>query len=76
MLGQRNCARRRAPSAPRRKSAALPLRRALAVAAIGAAVGGADQNVARALVIQGAGPGAQLVQTKYGRDQELKPTSR
>jgi beta-barrel assembly-enhancing protease len=43
----------------------------IAVATIGAAVGGADQNVA-GLVIQGAGLGAQLVQTKYGRDQELE----
>jgi predicted Zn-dependent protease len=47
------------------------LQAGLAVATIGAAVGGADQNVA-GLVIQGAGLGAQLVQTKYGRDQELE----
>jgi beta-barrel assembly-enhancing protease len=47
------------------------LQAGLAVATIGAAVGGADQNIA-GLVIQGAGLGAQLVQTKYGRDQELE----
>ena len=47
------------------------LQGALAVATIGAAVGGADQNVA-GLIVQGAGLGAQLVQTKYGRDQELE----
>jgi predicted Zn-dependent protease len=47
------------------------LQAGIAVATIGAAVGGADQNVA-GLVIQGAGLGAQLVQTKYGRDQELE----
>jgi predicted Zn-dependent protease len=47
------------------------LQAGLAVATIGAAVGGADQNVA-GLVIQGAGLGAQLVQTKYGREQELE----
>jgi predicted Zn-dependent protease len=43
----------------------------LAVATIGAAVAGADENVA-GLVLQGAGLGAQLVQMKYGRDQELE----
>jgi beta-barrel assembly-enhancing protease len=47
------------------------LQAGLAVATIGAAVGGADQNVA-GLLIQGAGLGAQLVQVKYGRDQELE----
>lgn len=47
------------------------LQAGLAVATIGAAVGGADQNVA-GLLIQGAGVGAQLVQQKYGRDQELE----
>lgn len=47
------------------------LQAGVALATIGAAVGGADQNVA-GLVIQGAGLGAQLVQTKYGRDQELE----
>lgn len=47
------------------------LQAGLAVATIGAAVGGADQNVA-GLLIQGAGVGAQLVQMKYGRDQELE----
>jgi predicted Zn-dependent protease len=47
------------------------LQAGLAVATIGAAVGGADQNVA-GLLIQGAGLGAQLVQMKYGRDQELE----
>ena len=43
----------------------------LAAAQIGAAVGGADANVA-GLAIQGAGLGAQLIQQKYGRDQELE----
>lgn len=43
----------------------------LALAQVGAAVGGVDQNVA-GLVLQGAGLGAQLVQTRYGRDQELE----
>jgi len=43
----------------------------LAVAQVGAAVGGVDQNVG-GLLIQGAGLGAQLAQTKYGRDQELE----
>ena len=43
----------------------------LAVAQIGAVVGGVDQNVA-GLMIQGAGVGAQMAQMKYGRDQELE----
>jgi predicted Zn-dependent protease len=43
----------------------------LAAAQIGAAIGGVDQNVA-GLVVQGAGVGAALIQTKYGRDQELE----
>jgi len=43
----------------------------LAAAQIGAAVGGVDTNLA-GLVLQGAGLGAQLVQVKYGRDQELE----
>lgn len=43
----------------------------LAAATVGAAVGGVDQNVA-GLLIQGAGVGAQLVQMKYGREQELE----
>ncbi|MBX5461969.1 MAG: M48 family metalloprotease [Steroidobacteraceae bacterium] len=47
------------------------LQAGVAVAAIGAAVGGADENVA-GLLIQGAGVGAQLVQMKYGREQELE----
>jgi predicted Zn-dependent protease len=47
------------------------LQAGLAVATIGAAVGGTDENVA-GLVLQGAGVGAQLVQMKYGRDQELE----
>jgi len=46
------------------------LQAGMAVATIGAAIG-MDQNIAP-LVIQGAGLGAQLVQTKYGRDQELE----
>src|SRR5690606_19269233 len=43
----------------------------LALARIGAAVGDVDRNVA-GLVLQGAGLGAQLVQTKYSREQELE----
>ncbi|HKE44435.1 MAG TPA: M48 family metalloprotease [Steroidobacteraceae bacterium] len=41
------------------------------VAQIGAAVGGVDANLA-SLVLQGAGAGAQMIQMKYGRDQELE----
>ena len=40
-------------------------------AQVGAAVGGIDANLA-SLVLQGAGVGAQMVQQKYGRDQELE----
>jgi predicted Zn-dependent protease len=47
------------------------LQAGLAMAQIGAAVGGVDQNVA-GLVLQGAGVGAQLIQTKYGREHELE----
>lgn len=47
------------------------LQAGLALAQIGAAVGDVDRNVA-GLVLQGAGVGAQLVQTKYGREQELE----
>jgi len=47
------------------------LQAGLGLATIGAAVGGVDENVA-GLVLQGAGVGAQLVQMKYGRDQELE----
>ena len=47
------------------------LQAGLAVAQIGAAVGGVDANLA-GLVLQGAGVGAQMVQQKYGRDQELE----
>jgi beta-barrel assembly-enhancing protease len=47
------------------------LQAGLAAAQIGAAIGGVDQNVA-GLVVQGAGVGAALIQTKYGRDQELE----
>ncbi len=43
----------------------------LAAAQIGAAVGGIDPNLA-GLMIQGAGVGAQMIQMKYGRDQELE----
>ena len=43
----------------------------LQVAQIGAAVGGVDANLA-SLVLQGAGAGAQMIQLKYGRDQELE----
>lgn len=43
----------------------------LALAQIGAAVGDVNPNVA-GLVLQGAGVGAQLIQTKYSREQELE----
>lgn len=43
----------------------------LAAAQIGAAVGGVDASAA-GLAIQGAGLGAQLIQQKYGREQELE----
>jgi beta-barrel assembly-enhancing protease len=43
----------------------------LAAAQIGAAVSDVDTNVA-GLLIQGAGVGAQLIQQKYGREQELE----
>jgi predicted Zn-dependent protease len=47
------------------------LQAGMAAAQIGAAIGGVDQNVA-GLVLQGAGIGAQLIQQKYSRDQELE----
>jgi predicted Zn-dependent protease len=47
------------------------LQAGLAAAQIGAALGGADENVA-GLVLGGAGVGAQLIQTRYGREQELQ----
>ena len=47
------------------------LQAGLAAAQIGAAVGGVDSSVA-SLVVGGASVGAQLIQTKYGRDQELE----
>jgi len=40
-------------------------------AQIGAAVGGIDPNLAN-LALQGAGTGLQMIQMKYGRDQELE----
>ena len=40
-------------------------------AQIGAAVGGVDPNLAN-LALQGAGTGLQMIQMKYGRDQELE----
>lgn len=43
----------------------------MAAAQIGAAVGGVDENLA-GLMIGGAGVGAQMIQMKYGRDQELE----
>jgi beta-barrel assembly-enhancing protease len=43
----------------------------MAAAQIGAAVGGVDANLA-GLMIGGAGAGAQMIQQKYGRDQELE----
>lgn len=47
------------------------LQAGMAVATVGAAVSGVDQNLAGVL-IQGAGVGSQLIQTKYGREQELE----
>jgi predicted Zn-dependent protease len=47
------------------------LQAGLVLAQIGAAVGGVDQNAA-GLLLQGASVGAQLVQTKYSREQELE----
>lgn len=47
------------------------LQAGLAAAQIGAALGDVDQNAA-GLLIQGTGVGAQLIQQKYGRDQELE----
>ena len=47
------------------------LQAGLAVATIGAAVSGVDSSLA-GLMVQGAGVGSQLIQTKYGRDQELE----
>jgi predicted Zn-dependent protease len=43
----------------------------MAAAQIGAVAGGVDANLA-SLVLQGAGAGAQMIQMKYGRDQELE----
>src|SRR5688572_25357471 len=43
----------------------------LAAAQIGAAISDVDSNIAN-LALQGAGVGAQLVQQKYGREQELE----
>lgn len=43
----------------------------LAAAQIGAALGGADEAVS-GLVLGGAGVGSQLVQMRYGREQELQ----
>jgi beta-barrel assembly-enhancing protease len=43
----------------------------LAAAQIGAAMGGVNEQVA-GLVLGGANVGAQLVQTRYGREQELE----
>src|SRR5690606_20317634 len=47
------------------------LQAGMAAAQIGLAVGGADPSLAN-MAIQGAGLGAQLVQTTYGREQELE----
>ena len=47
------------------------LQAGLAVATVGAGISGVDSNLA-GLMIQGAGVGSQLIQTKYGRDQELE----
>ena len=43
----------------------------MAAAQIGAAIGGVDQSVAN-MAIQGAGVGAQMIQQKYSREQELE----
>lgn len=40
-------------------------------AQVGAAIGGVDTNLAN-IALQGAGVGLQMVQLKYGRDQELE----
>lgn len=47
------------------------LQAGMAAAQIGAAMGGMDQQLA-GLVLGGAGVGAQLVQTRYGREHELE----
>ncbi|MEO7775235.1 MAG: M48 family metalloprotease [Steroidobacteraceae bacterium] len=43
----------------------------MAAAQVGAAIGGVDQNLA-SLMVQGAGLGSALIQTRYGREQELE----
>lgn len=43
----------------------------MAAAQIGAAIGGVDAGLAN-MALQGAGVGAQMIQMKYGRDQELE----
>jgi predicted Zn-dependent protease len=43
----------------------------MAAAQVGAAVGGVDSNMAN-LALQGAGVGLQMIQMKYGREQELE----
>jgi predicted Zn-dependent protease len=43
----------------------------MAAAQIGAAVGGVDAGLAN-IMLGGAGVGAQMIQQKYGRDQELE----
>jgi predicted Zn-dependent protease len=47
------------------------LQAGMAAAQIGAAIGGVDAGLA-SMAIQGAGVGAQMIQMKYGRDQELE----
>jgi predicted Zn-dependent protease len=47
------------------------LQAGMAAAQIGAAMGGVDEQVA-GMVLGGAGVGAQMVQMRYGRDQELE----
>ena len=47
------------------------LQAGMAAAQIGAAIGGVDAGLAN-MAIQGAGVGAQMIQMKYGRDQELE----
>src|SRR5262245_26824656 len=43
----------------------------MAAAQIGAAIGGVDAGLAN-MALQGAGAGMQMIQMKYGRDQELQ----
>lgn len=55
----------------RAQERATLLQAGLVIAQIGAAVGDVDPNMA-GLVLQGASVGAQLIQTRYSREQELE----